>query len=97
MKFLMILNASLGALCLTMAVMQAVVSLMYAFIVDLSPRLAEDLPLLLGSTAIFLAIGLLFLAGFFGLLRRKPWRWPMQGAIAVALVPAALVLYRLMT
>ena len=97
MKFLTIFNASLSALCLTMAVVQGVVCLLYAFAVQEAPRLRDDLPLLLGSTLIFLIMGLLFLAGFIGLWRQRRWRWPMQGLIALSLAPAGLALYGLLT
>ena len=94
---LLIVDASIAALALTMGLVQAVVCILYGFVLDMSPALVKQMPMLLWSTAIFTVVGLLFLAGFFLLLRGRAWRWPMQGFAFFTLAPAAMVLSRLLT
>lgn len=96
-RLLLIVDAGIGALCLVMALVQAVVCLLYAFVLDESPRLGAQLPLLIASTLVFLVVGLAFVGAFVGLLRARPWRWLLQGAVIAGLVPAGVALYRLMT
>ncbi len=96
-KFVLVVDAAMAALCLTLAVVQAVVCILYLFVLDLSPTLRGQMSMLLGSTAIFAVVGLLFLAGFLGLLKHWRWHWPLQGLVVVATVPAALGLYSLLT
>lgn len=96
-KFLMIFDAALGALCLTLGIVQGVVCILYSFVLDLSPSLRGQMPMLLASTLIFTIVGLMFLAGFVGFWRRWNWAWGLQACLLVAAVPAALSLYRILT
>lgn len=96
-KLLMIVDASLAALGITMGMVQAVVCVLYLFTLDESPALSREMPMLVASTAIFTVLGLLFLASFIGLLRQRTWRWPVQVLVFVAIAPASLALYALMT
>ena len=96
-KFLMIFDAALGALCLTMGIVQGVVCILYLFVLDLSPSLSGQMPMLVGSTVIFTLVGLMFLAGFWGFWRRWNWAWSLQVFALVAVVPASLSLYRILT
>ncbi len=91
---LLIIDASIACLGLTMGLVQAVVCILYGFVLDMSPALVKQLPMLLWSTAIFTGIGLAFLGVFFMLLRGRNWRWPAQGLVLVSLAPAGLVLTR---
>jgi len=94
---LLIIDAAIAALALTMGLVQAVVCILYGFVLDMSPALVRQMPMLLWSTTIFTVVGLLFLAGFFLLLRGRAWRWLMQGVAFFTLAPAAMVLSRLLT
>lgn len=96
-KLVLIFDGALAALGLVMALVQAVVCLLYAFVIDEAPRLAAQLPALIGSTAIFALLGAGFLAAFVSQLRQRAWRWPVQLLVVAALVPAGMTLYRLMT
>jgi hypothetical protein len=96
-KFLMIFDAALGALCLTLGIVQGVVCILYWFVLDLSPSLRGQMPMLLGSTLIFSVVGLMFLAGFVGYWRRWNWAWALQAFVLIAAVPASLSLYRILT
>jgi multisubunit Na+/H+ antiporter MnhB subunit len=92
---LLIIDASIACLGLTMGLVQAVVCIQYAFVLNLSPALPKQMPMLVWSTLIFTAIGALFLAGFLMLMRGRAWRWPVQGAALASLAPAGIVLTRL--
>lgn len=94
---LLIVDGAIATLALTMALVQGVVCILYGFVLDMSPKLVKQLPMLIGSTAVFAIVGLLFLYGFFLLLRGRAWRWPVQGLAVLALVPAAILLSRLLT
>lgn len=96
-KFLMVFDAALGALCLTLGIVQGVVCILYWFVIDLSPSLRGQIPMLLGSTLIFTLVGLMFLAGFLGFWRRWNWAWGLQAVVLIAAVPASLSLYKILT
>ncbi|MDB5970714.1 MAG: hypothetical protein JWQ90_3164 [Hydrocarboniphaga sp.] len=92
---LLIVDGSIACLGLTMGLVQAVVCILYGFVLDMSPALVKQMPMLLWSTTIFTAVGLIFLAGFFLLLRGRSWGWPVQGFALASLAPAGVVLTRL--
>jgi multisubunit Na+/H+ antiporter MnhB subunit len=92
---LMIIDASIACLGLTMGLVQAVVCILYGFVLDMSPALVKQLPMLLWSTVIFTVVGLAFLGVFFMLLRGRNWRWSAQGAVLISLAPAGILLTRL--
>lgn len=96
-RFLLIFDAAVAALALTMGLVQAVVCILYGFSLDLSPSLAKQMPVLLWSTAIFTVVGLLFLGCFWWLLRRRPGHAVLQVLVLASLVPAGLLLGRLLT
>ena len=93
---LLIVDASLATLGLTMGLVQGVVCILYLFTLDLSPALHKQMPMLVWSTVIFTVVGLLFLLGFWALLKRRNWGWPMQAAAFLLLAPASMVIARLM-
>ncbi len=95
-SFLLITDASIAALGLTMGVVQAVVCILYAFSLDLSPSLAKQMPTLLWSTLIFTALGLLFLTGFWTMLRRRRGHAWLQVLVLLSLIPAGVVIRRLL-
>lgn len=92
---LLIIDAAIACLGLTMGLVQAVVCILYGFVLDMSPALVKQMPMLLWSTAIFTVVGLIFLVGFFMLLRGRSGRWPVQGVALASLAPAGVVLTRL--
>ena len=73
MKYLTILNAALLALSTTMAVVMAVVWLMYRVNVDLSTRVESDLATVSAVCLAFTMMALALGGSFLGLVRRKPW------------------------
>ena len=94
-RFLLIVDASMAALALTMGLVQAVVCVLYGFSLDLSPSLAKQMPVLLWSTLIFTALGLLFLGCFWWFLRRGTGYVVLQILALASLLPAGLILVRL--
>lgn len=80
-----ILTGSLVAIAFGLAV----VSFIFWWLQSDYPRLAEEMPLLLRSTLLFLALAALAVSGLVGVLRRRTWRLPVLclfwvGMLAVA-------------
>ncbi|SHH07421.1 hypothetical protein SAMN04488068_2426 [Hydrocarboniphaga daqingensis] len=96
-SLLLIADGAIAALSLTMALVQAVVCVLYTFVLDMSPSLPKQLPTLVASTLIFAVVGTLFLLALLRMIHRRPSRWWLQGAAVLSLMPAALVLIQLMT
>lgn len=92
MKYLQILNLTLLALGLTLAVVLAVEAFIYSLYLADAPRLARDLPLLLKFTAAFTALAVASALAYFGHRRQAFWRWPAQILPALAIVAAVAVL-----
>lgn len=95
MKYLQIVNAALLALGAVMALVLAVVSLLYGAHLEEAPRLRADLPRLLELTGWFLLLAAASGATFFGHRRRWPGRWLLQGTPLVALAAVILFFVRL--
>ena len=55
------------------------------------PRLDSELPVLLGSLAIFAALTAVAGAAFYGQIQRAVWRWPAHAALLLALAFAAWI------
>ncbi|MBI3171313.1 MAG: hypothetical protein HYZ32_01810, partial [Hydrocarboniphaga effusa] len=79
MKHLQILNAVLLATGAVMALVLAVVCLIYSVYLDSEPRLRAEMPLLLTFTALFAALMLAGGLAFFGQHRQWRLRWLLQG------------------
>lgn len=97
LKTLKIVNAALLALFATLALVLAVVWLLYAVNLEAAPRLKPQMPTLSAMLGIFFVLTLFAGTAFHGLRRARPWRWIAQAAFAGALAPAALLLYRLVS
>lgn len=95
MKQLQILNAVIAAAGAAMALILAVVCLIYAVYREEQPRLQAEMPLLLTFTAVF---ALLMLAGglaFAAQQRRWNSRWLLQVLPALPLAGMVLILVNL--
>lgn len=92
MKHLQVLNAVLMAAGAAMALVLAVVCLIYSVYLNSEPHLRAEMPLLLTFTAVFAALMLAGGLAFFG--QRGQWRlrWLLQGLPVLALAGIALVL-----
>jgi hypothetical protein len=53
------------------------------------PQLDGELPALLGSLGIFMALTALAGGAFYGQIRRAAWRWPVHAALFLGLAFAA--------
>lgn len=73
MRYVLILNAALLALSTTMALVMAVVWLMYRANLDLSARVESDIGAIAAVCAAFAVMALALAGSFLGLLRRKSW------------------------
>lgn len=74
MRALLILDAALMALAATMALVLGVVCILYAANLELSPRLAGELPGLLALTGVFAALAVAAAIAVWSLRRRAaPW------------------------
>lgn len=91
MKYLQIVNAAVWALGAAMALVLAVVCILYAAHLDAAPRLRADLPRLLALTGLFVLFGAAGAAPFFAHRRRWPGRWLLQ--LAPLPVLGAIVLF----
>lgn len=85
MKYLQIVNAAVWALGAAMALVLAVVCILYAANLDAAPQLRADLPRLLKLTGLFALFGAAGAAPFFAHRRGWPGRWLLQVAPLPAL------------
>ena len=97
MRYVLILDAALLALAATMAMVLAVVCLLYGLHSELSVRIGAEMPTLITATLVFAFMAAFIGAAFWALLRRVAWRWWAQASAAVAFVFGGLFLYRLFT
>ncbi len=94
MRYLLILNGAITALTGAIGLVLAVVCIMYAFHADLSPRVGDELPLLLISVVIFGVMSGAWYLAMLSIKRRAGWWWQAQlAALAIGLV-CSLVLYQ---
>jgi len=63
-----------------------VVAFLFWILQDDHPRFAAEMPFLLRSTVIFAALAAVGGSAFFGVLRRRPWRWPALAGLAGGLM-----------
>ncbi|HEX4873079.1 MAG TPA: hypothetical protein VFV27_12270 [Nevskiaceae bacterium] len=90
MRYLQILVGAIAALAATLAMVCAVVMVLYAFHLDAAPNVRREIP-----TLATLVAGLALIAAsgglsFFALLRQRPWRWPALAGFAAVLVPVSV-------
>jgi hypothetical protein len=74
----------------SIAIGLAVVLLIFLILSGEHPRLAEEFPSLLASTAIFIAMTALCAASFLSLVKELRWRWAAQAAMWMGLALVAL-------
>lgn len=74
--FVVILGVLLGTL-VSLAFGLGVVLFVFWFLQSESTRFAAEMPYLLKSTAIFLALSAVCATAFVGTLRRRRWRYPV--------------------
>ncbi len=92
MKPLQYFNVITLLLCLTFFVTLGVVTLMYAWNLDVSPRMRSEWPKVSAVTAVFGGMSLISFAAFWSQRRKLSWRWPAQGLLVIALVAGTLLL-----
>lgn len=85
LPFTIILGILLGSL-VAIAFGLAVVGLIFWFIQDDSPRVAQETPMLLRSAAIFAGLAAAAAWGFWGTLRRRRWRYPVLAVLWAGLL-----------
>ena len=78
MKYLQITNLVLLALGLTLTLVLAVESLLYAIYLGADPIVARQVPAGLELTALLGVFSLAALVAYFGHRLHKAWRWPAQ-------------------
>ena len=94
-RYLQILNMALAALGITLAVVLAVESFIYAWYLGADPLVRRQLPLLLELTAVFAVFTAAALLAFFAQRRQYAWRWPAQLLPFFALAAVAATLAQL--
>ncbi len=82
--FTVILGIFLGSLA-AIAFGLAVVALIFVILRSDYPRVANELPLLLRSAAVFALLSLVAGGAFVGSLRQRPWRYPVLTVFWVGL------------
>ncbi len=92
MKALHYFNAVALALTATFAITLGVVSLMYWFHLDASPRMRGEWSSVGAVTLIFGVVSALAAAAFWGQWRGRRWRWIAQGVFVVGLVIGSLLI-----
>lgn len=95
MKYLQILNLSLLALGVTLAVVLAVESLIYAVYLGADPVINRQLPLVLRFTEVFCIFSVASLLAWLGHRGHHPWRWPAQLLPFAAMIAVLLTLQQL--
>ena len=83
--FAVILGILMGSLS-AIAFGLGVVAFIFWLLEDDYPRLAGEMPLLLRSTAIFLALACLAAGSFVGVLKIRAWRFPLLGLLWAGLL-----------
>ena len=96
MKALLIVDAALCALAATLALVLAVVLLLYGFHTDLSSHVSAEMPMLATVMTCFLVLAIALGLAFWSQLRRVAWRWWAQSVATVAVLAGSLVLYRIL-
>ncbi len=89
MQIVNLLVATLGSV---MSLVVLVVALMYVVYIPDEPRLAGQLPKLLVISAVFAAPGALGWLAFWAWLRRRPYRFIAEAALAAAVGGGGLIL-----
>lgn len=77
-----ILMGSLSAIAFGLGV----VAFIYWLLEDDYPRFADEMPMLLRSTGIFLALACVAAGSFVGMLKIRPWRFPLLGLLWAGLL-----------
>jgi uncharacterized YccA/Bax inhibitor family protein len=90
-----ILNAVITALGATLAIVLAVVCLMYAVHLDAEPQLRSQMPWLLTLTGLFAGFGMAGAAAFVAHRRGWPARWVLQGLPLLSLASIVVFFARL--
>jgi len=62
------------------------VSFIFWWLADDYPRFADEMPMLLRSAGLFMALSLAAVSSFIGVLRSRPWRHPCLGLLGIGLV-----------
>ena len=96
MKVLQIFNAVALVFSATFFVTLGVVCLMYAWYLDVSPRMRAEWPTISSVTLVFLVLSVFAFLAFWAQRRRFAWRWPAQVALPVALVAGSQLLVRIL-
>ena len=66
----------------------AVVAFIFWLLAEDHVRLADEMPMLLRSTAIFVVLAATAAAALFGVLKSLPWRFPVLGLLWAGLLAA---------
>ncbi|MFT4046923.1 MAG: hypothetical protein QM661_09535 [Solimonas sp.] len=96
MKALNLFNGVMLCLMATFAVTLGAVCVMYAFYLDELPRLRAEWQLVLHVTGLFIMLSVIAALAFWGQWRRRPWRWPAEGVLVVALAAGSWALLRVL-
>ena len=62
------------------------VSFIFWSLADDYPRFADEMPLLLRSAGLFVALSAAAVSSFLGVLRSRPWRYPCLGLLWAGLI-----------
>lgn len=93
MRYLLILDAALFAMAVTLAVVLGVVLILYSFHTGLSAQVPAEMTQVAIIASCFALLSATTGTAFWSLLRSKVWRWWAQGGAALSLVLGALFLY----
>ncbi|MGQ0384641.1 MAG: hypothetical protein ACT4UP_08190 [Gammaproteobacteria bacterium] len=74
----------------SIAIVLAMVVVIFALTAGGRPALGAEYPALLAAAGLFALLAAVAAAAFVGLQRGRPWRWPAQGAMWLALILIAL-------
>lgn len=85
MKLLRLYNIALTLIGATMALLLAVVCLLYAVHIDASPKMREEWPALVAATLMFGALALASAVAWQGLRKNAAWQWPAQAVLLAVL------------
>ena len=62
------------------------VSFIFWWLADDYPRFADEMPMLLRSAGLFVALSGAAVSSFLGVLQSRPWRHPSLGLLGIGLV-----------